>query len=373
MLHLDIPSTARLLDLARHRGDLCATIYLPTTPISIEIEASRIELKNLIKTVLEQFQAASADKRALAELADSLDDLLADGEFWRFQARSLAIFATPDNLSTFRLPTTLEPSAHAADRFHLKPLLRAVSFPNTCYVLALSEGGTRLVEVAADLPASVVKVPNMPESAATLAGRASINDRSHFGRLVGSEGKNVRLRQYARAVDNAVRDLLTGSEVPLVLAAVDRLGAMYRSVNSYTHLLAEGIQTSPERLTEAQLAEAARPILDRLYAAQIDAWRTLYATREREGRGTTDIAKAAKAATMGAVQSLLVDMDRAIDGTVDEATGEVRIASGPGARTYGVIDEIARRVLLAGGEVRAARAADLPGGAALAAVLRYAI
>jgi hypothetical protein len=27
-----------------------------------------------------------------------------------------------------------------SDRFHLKPLFRAVTFPNTCFVLALAEG-----------------------------------------------------------------------------------------------------------------------------------------------------------------------------------------------------------------------------------------
>ena len=41
--------------------------------------------------------------------------------------------------------------------------------------------------------------------------------------------------------------------------------------------------------------------------------------------------------------------------------------------TYGVVDEIARRVLLHGGQVLAVRAEDVPGGGPLAAILRYAL
>ncbi len=43
------------------------------------------------------------------------------------------------------------------------------------------------------------------------------------------------------------------------------------------------------------------------------------------------------------------------------------------AVNYGVIDEIARRVLLAGGRVLAVRSDDIPGNAPLAAIFRYAI
>lgn len=41
--------------------------------------------------------------------------------------------------------------------------------------------------------------------------------------------------------------------------------------------------------------------------------------------------------------------------------------------SYGVIDEIAGRVLESGGKVIGVRRDDVPGGGALAAVLRYAL
>jgi len=373
MLYLDIPTPADFADLANHRGDMCVSIFLPTTPVSLETDADRLLLKNQAKEALEQLQVDNVDKRRAADLAEELDDLIDDDEFWRFQARGLAIYATPDNLHSFRLPNALEPLVKVSDRFHLKPLLRSITFCNACYVLALADASVRLIEVLADLPAVEVNVDNMPKDAASAVGKASIAVRSYSGRLGGSEGKKVRLRQYARQVDAALRGLLSGSDIPLVLAAVESLGAIYRSVNSYTYLLPRGIEGNPERQSAAELAAAARPLLDELYRERIADWLALFRQRGNEGRATTDIAQAARAATFGAIQSLLVDLDRVMYGMVDEVDGSVTFADGPGAGAYGVADEIARRVLLSGGRVWSVRQANMPEGKALAAILRYAL
>lgn len=83
----------------------------------------------------------------------------------------MTIFATPENLQTFRVPNALARIVSASDRFNVKPLLRAVSFPNACYVLALAQRSVRLVEVSADLPVVPVEVEAMPQDAGRAAGR----------------------------------------------------------------------------------------------------------------------------------------------------------------------------------------------------------
>jgi hypothetical protein len=86
-------------------------------------------------------------------LREALVDLDEDEEFWRYQSRSLGVLATPDNTRTFRLPNRLTSSFEVADRFYLKPMLRAITFPHEAFVLALSENAVRLVEVLPDVPA----------------------------------------------------------------------------------------------------------------------------------------------------------------------------------------------------------------------------
>lgn len=120
-------------------------------------------------------------------------------------------------------------------------------------------------------------------------------------------------------MDRALRDHLSVQGLPLVLAAVKSLGAIY-PVNTYPHLVSAGLEGSPERRSDAELAQAT---------------------------------------TFEAVQSLLVDMDRVIDAQINETDGRIDEAGAPGVGSYGVLDEIARRVLLSG--VRSAeRAAGGP-------------
>lgn len=374
MLYLDIPTADDYADLAAFRGDMAVSIALPTTPVSIEIDADRIQLKNLAKEAVDQLAAAGADKRRLRDLIEELDDLMEDENFWAYQAHGLVIYATPDNLRSFRVPNALQPQVKVSDRFHLKPLLRSTTFCDAGYVLALADGGVRLIEVSKDLPALEVAVPDLPTDAASAVGKRTIATRSYSGRIGGGEGKKVRLRQYARQVDAAVRAILAGRQEPLILASVEALDAIYRSVNSYPHLLEQGLRGNPERQSAAELANAARTLLDETYRAQIADWHALYRQRLNEDRATTDLVRTARAATAGAVASLLIDMDQVVNGTVDEVDGSVTFAEETSAETYGVADEVARRVLLAGGEVRSVRAEDMPeSGKSVAAILRYPI
>jgi hypothetical protein len=238
-------------------------------------------------------------------------------------------------------------------------------------VLALAQGSVRLIEVSADMPAFTVKVADLPKDAASAAGKSSIKDRSPSGRIQGSEGQKVRLRQYARTVDQALREILAGRETPLILAAAEPLDAIYRSVNTYPFLAEEGIGGNPEKLSDADLARASRGVLDRLHVADLGELTSLYDLRAGQGRATTDVAQAARAATFGAVAILLVDIDEVVPGVVDEDDGTVEFAAASGLHSYGVMDEIARRALATGARVLGVRRADLPGGGSLAAILRY--
>jgi hypothetical protein len=368
-----MPTLPEFRALVETRADACVSIYLPTSPLTQESLAQRTAYRNLADAALQQLVDAPLQRGRLDALRDQLTELDQDDAFWRYQARSLAVLATPDSVRTFRLPNRLTPIGEVADRFYLKPLLRAVTFPHEAFVLALSENAVRLVEVFADLPAQPVRVDDLPASAADAARQSTVNERSPLGRLQGSEGQKVRLRQYARRVDAALRPVLAGRDAPLVLAAAEPLASIFRSVSAYPGLAAETISGNPDRTSDAELATAARSVLDGIYAHELDAMLALFERRRQQGRATTDVADAARAATFGAVEQLLVDIDAAVPGTVDEADGRITLGEGRPEQTYGVVDEIAKRALLSGARLLGVRAADLPDGAPLAATLRYTL
>jgi hypothetical protein len=373
MLHVDIPTLPEIRSLVGLRADACVSIYLSTTPQTQHVAASRIAFGNLTKTALEQLDTNGFDKRRRALLEAELSALGEDDDFWRLQANSLAILATPETVRTYRLATAVTDTVEVSDRYHLKPLLRAVAFPQHAFVLALSENSVRLVEVFADAAPATVRVPDLPKSAANATGRASVNDRSPSGRIHGSEGQNVLLRQFSRQVDGALRAVLSGRETPLILAAVEPLASLYRTVNTYPALEPHGLAISADHTPDNDLASAARDVLDSHYSREVDAAKALFQARLGQRRATTDIGEAARAATNGAVELLLVDIDQLVPGTIDEVDGAVSLAAEAGPGSYDLIDEIAGRAILSGAKVLAVRSADLPDDTSLVAILRYPI
>lgn len=373
MLYTDIPTHSDIESLLVARASGSVSIYLPTTPISTEVGASRIEFKNLVASATAQFAAANLDARDGASIAEALGAVVDDESFWAHQANSLAVLATPAGVRTFRLPNRIETVLEVSDRFHVKPLLRAVTYPRTVFVLALAQGSVRLVEVSSDIPPFEVLIDDLPTDVASAVGKTSIKDRAPVGRIHGSEGQKVRMIQYARLVDQAIRPILAGRDIPMILAATQPLAAIFRSVNSYPHLAAAGLTGNPETISAANLGTGAQTILDELYAADLAAVRARFAHMTSVGRVSSDVEVVARAATYGAVDTLMVDLDSVVPGRLDEATGAVTLAAGADAASYGILDEIARRAFLTGARVLAVHVEEVPAESSVAAILRYSV
>jgi hypothetical protein len=357
-LHTDIPTHAEIERLLNSTAEHCVSIYLPTHRLTQETQQDRLLLRDLTRDAVEQLHAAGADGHDVADIEEHLLHLVEDDdEFWLDMADSLAIFASPDRFETHRLPNHLQKLVEVSDRFHVKPLMRAVTFPQAAWILALSQGSVRLLEMGPSGPPEEVRVEGMPKDAWHSSG-----NRVHKAREAG----------YARKVDTALRSVLTGSDLPLILAASQPMAALYRSVNTYPHLVAEREHGNPETTSDAQLADAARSILDDVYAEQLAELAKHFDERRSQGRTAVDVSDIARLATIGAVDTVLVDIDETLPGTIDDL-GAVTFAEADDATNYGIIDEITRRVLLSGGRVLAVRSGDIPDGGPAAAILRYAI
>lgn len=369
MLHNDVPSRLELESLASVVGRICLSIYTPNDAAPDSPDAHRLAFENQTRKALERVD----DPAERGALAEGLQDLSDDDDFWRYQSRSLVVLASGDQVHVHRVANHLEASEAVGDRYYLKPLLRAVTFPQTAFIIALSEGAARLIKISAEGPAETLNVANMPDSAADHAGKSSLGDRAPKRRLQGTEGRKVRVRQYSRAVDQAIRPVIGGRDVPLILAATEPIASIFRSVSSYPRLLAETIDGNPEERSDADLATAARGVLDGYYAEQLTDARHAYEVRQGQGRAQSDLADIARSATYGLVDTLFVDIDSFVPGTVDPQSGAIEYRQTASSADYDVVDELARRSLLQGGRILAVRSEEVPGGGTAAAILRYAL
>jgi hypothetical protein len=387
MLHIDIPTLAEFKALAQIKGETCVSLYLPTSSLVDNIRANRIAFRDLAREALAQLREAGADKRKIAVFEERFDHLaglehdVQDEDkirklqrakpdpfdtFWHYQANGLAVLSTSGLMRMFRLPNPPKPLAEVADRFHLTPLIRAMTSPHDIFVLALAEGSVRLIRAFANFPPARLQIPDLPRN----AEEATFHVRAPRRRLQNLEGEKVLLHKYVRKVEQAVHGVLAGLSTPLVLAAEEPLASMFRSLNTYPRLADEMIEGNPDLTTDAELEDAAIPILDRLYSRELKAVITRY-DELKPRRATTDVSYAAHAATAGAIDQLLVDLDAVVPGLVSDIDGSVIYSASDDAETYSVVDEVARRALYTGARVLGAKREELPDRAPLAAILRY--
>jgi Bacterial archaeo-eukaryotic release factor family 11 len=391
MLHIDIPTLAEFKALAQVKGETCVSLYLPTSPLGDNAKLNRTAFKDIAKEALSQLKEAGADKKKIAVFEGQFEHLAGPEHdvqdedkirklqrakpnpiesFWHYQGNGLAVLATVGKMRMFRLPDRPKPLAEVADRFHLTPLIRVMTSPHDVFVLALAEESVRLVHAFVNFPPERLQVPDLPGNAEEATRRPSFHVRAPRRRLQNLEGEKVLLHQYVRKVEHAISSVLAGRNAPLVLAAEEPLASMFRSVNTHPRLADEMIEGNPGLTTDAELEDAAIPILDRLYCRELKAVIALY-DELKPRRATTDVSYAAHAATAGAVEQLLVDLDAVIPGLVSDIDGSVTYSASDDAETYSVVDEVARRALYTGARVMGARKEELPDRAPLTAILRY--
>jgi len=391
MLHIDIPTLEEFKALAQIKGETCVSLYVPTSPLGTSAKFNRTAFKDLAKEALAQMKEAGVDKNKIAvfeeqfaHLAGPEHDVQDEDKirklqrakpdpiesFWHYQANGLAVLTTTSLTRMFRLPNAPKPLAEVADRLHLTPLIRAMTSPHDIFVLALAEESVRLIHAFANFPPERVQVPNLPKNAEEATRRPSFHVRAPRRRLQNLEGEKVLLQKYVRQVEHTIYNVLSQQNAPLVLAAAEPMASMFRSLNTYPRLADETIEGNPEQRTDAELEDAAIPILDRLYSHELKAVIALY-DQLKPRRATTDVSYAAHAATAGAVDQLLVDLDAVIPGLVSDLDGTVTYAASDDAETYSVVDEVARRALSTGARVLGARKEELPERAPLTAILRY--
>jgi hypothetical protein len=360
MQHKDVPTRHEIESLARIRQEGCVSIYLPSGVTPPEADMARLALKNQLRTAVEQLESTDSEANLIEAITGQVHSIEDDRDFWRYQSRSLALFVNSSTCEVFRLPNIMTTACEVSDRFYIKPLLRSVTFPQSAYVLALSQHSVRLIDISAAAPATEVKVSGMPSEVGYPTGR-----------LQADEGAKVMMREFALAIQNALRPVLATATKPLILAAAEPMAGIYRQVSTYPHLADSVIAGSPELRSGEELATLARPILDELNAAELTSIRQQYNQRFSQGLTVTDLSDVARAATYNAIDTLFVDIDQHIPGFVNELDGRITLSPQDDAKNYGVVDEIVRRSLLEDARIFAVRAGDVPGGGPVAASIRF--
>jgi hypothetical protein len=312
------------------------------------------------------------------------------GDFWKYEDEGLAIFLADGFSQIYRLPLSFPQLVVVANRFMIKPLLPLLAGDGRFLILALSQNAVRLFRATRYSLQEVTELPGVPANLDEVlqydeahkelqffAGAASPGAGGRRAAVFYSSGgseqsyKKEALLRYCQQIDTGLHSLLRHENVPLVVAAVDYLVAIYRQANHYPHLLSQAILGSPDRFTPDELRHKAWAIVEpHLRLAQAQAidhfWRVA-----KKGQASGHLQKIVPAAYAGRVATLFTAVDQQQWGHFDSQSGEVQLHETAEPSDEELLDLAAYYTLRAGGIVYALPAADMPGEVSLAAIFRY--
>ena len=185
-----------------------------------------------------------------------------------------------------------------------------------------------------------------------------------------SDDMKKHLQQWFRTIDKGVANLLGNTRSPLVLAGVDTLFPLYREINTYPHLVEEGIPGNPEEMRAEDLHPLAWALVEPMFNKERDAGLARYRQLAGSGQTTTDVSEAVLAAHHGKVSVLFVAVGVQVWGRFDPEKNQVSVHETAEPTDEDLLDFTAIQTLLKGGAVFVVAPEDVPDQALVAAVLR---
>lgn len=385
---MDVVRHEDLKALMTQSNGLCVSLFLPTSRSGSDTGQGSIRLGNLLKDaegqLIRQGMRAPEAGRLLREARGLVGDLW----FWTHQADGLAVFISGGSTQYYRLPIELEELAIVNDRFYLKPLIRLLGSDMRFYLLALSQNSVRLMwgsrfnwgTVALEgVPANLADALKYDEPWRQLQHHA-VGPKPHgsgrvaatfHGHGAGKDEPKERIFRYFRMIDDGLAPTLRDETVPLVLAGVDYLIPIYRSATGYDFVADDAVTGNPDRLSDQELHSRAVPLAEPYFRHGHEDAIARFAQFEPDGKATADVEEVVVAAHAGRVESLLLAHGGHRWGRHDLAAGNVELHRNRYQGSEDLLDLAAVNTWLHRGDVFVLDAAQMPGEAQAAAVLRY--
>ena len=359
----------------------CISIYLPTHRGGAEVRQGQIRLKNLIRKTEDQLTSDGLRQGEIKKLLEPIQELCENSGFWQYQSDGLAVFRSVDRFFYYRLPLHVDELLVITDRFHVKPLLRLFTEDGRFYLLALSKKevrffqctrfGVREVSLPEGTPRSLAEVVALKgiekQTQVHTAGPAAL----FHGHGARNDEEKQDLREFLRLVERGVREVLRDERAPLVLAGVEYILAIYRDVNTYPHLIEDGVTGAPEGRRPEELQSRAWAVVEPHFRSLREAAARRFEDAVGAGKASADIKTVVPAAVQGRVDQLFVAVGKQVWGVWDGDKQQVEVHEERRAGDRDLLNFAAIQTLLQGGAVYAVPESEVPGGGLLAAVFRY--
>jgi hypothetical protein len=384
----DILSEEELELLLEKPGGTCVSIYMPTPELGREKRKHPIKLKNLLRDVEQEFLKIKMRPASVKSFLKPLQKLIADSGFWLKQSAGLAILMNSRSIRAFSLPFECEEIVVVSDRYHLKPVLTLLSGNQEFCILALSQNQVKFFQCT---PYGIqeIELKNVPSSLeealkyddperqlqfhTQTSGVTGKDQRAAMfhGHGTGVDDSKDNILRFFREVEKGLQSLPMAKKKPLMLAGVEYLHAIYRSVNTNPRLLEAGIQGNIEKLSPEELLEKGWSVAQSNFKNKREEELARYNELKGSDLACADIKKIVLAAHEGRIDTLFVESGSEQWGYFDIEMRSVTLNPSRKLGAYDLTDYAAVQTYLKGGKVYLAEAREIPEISKCAALFRY--
>jgi hypothetical protein len=374
-----------LRQLADISEETCVSLYMPGA-VGVDSRQNSVRFKNLLRQAERTLGDRALGTFAVQELLAPARELLDRPEFWQDVVHGLAVLLGRDGARIWQMPVACDETCVVGRHFHLLPLLAWFAQEASYYVLSVSQNSVRLFHGSRG-NVEEVELPGLPtnreqalhydEPESTLqshSGQPQVPGKESMvfhGQGGAVDARKQEILAFFREIDRALADSLHSQTEPLIFAGVDYLFPIYQSANTYPHLLPAGIPGNPELWSPHDIQQRAWPLaksaIDERRRAELAKYWDLV-SHDRTLNRIEDIIAAAHA---GAVETLFVDPAVHLFGTFFPEAVTVHIDDLSGGDAEDLTNLAAVLVLRGSGWVEIIDSGNIPGGGAMAAVLRF--
>jgi hypothetical protein len=256
----------------------CISIYLPILREGNEVAQVPIRLNTLINQAQDYLQDQCLPFPRIKKILEPAAELLDQPLFWATAQEGLAIFCSDTTAVVVSLAHPVQEKISITDHFVTRPLIEQDTSNAEYLLLAIGRGAVRIYRGSRDR-LILIPVNDLPESLESVVSTYTIEkQRQHFGGVTGGgkgssvgavsygvenrkDRDNIMVETYCRQVDAKITEHWQSENLPLVVASVDYLFAVYRKVSKNPNLMQVNITGSPDHLSEVELREKAWKIV----------------------------------------------------------------------------------------------------------------
>lgn len=377
-----------LNELAGVHAEPCISVYMQTHQSGAEKNEQKdtIAFKNVLQQLTYQLRQKNVEQPRIDALLKPGFDLLRDNQFWLNQKKGLAVFISENEFRYMKLPFAPKDEIFTNTSYYLSPILPLFINRDYFYVLVFSKKQAKLYR-ADEFGIVHIPVPEMPNGIDDVVHFEEKDDQNLFrtdtsgagqganfhGVGSGKPDEKTNIAMYFDEVDETLwKSVLSTENVPLVLAGVDYMIPIYKSVAKYKHIWNDALTGSYEHEDMNSLYQQVIVKMDSYFRERHDKAKAMYGNQSATALTSSIPDDVIPAAYYSRVWHLFVARNEHIWGTFDELNNKSTIHDSQEDGDEDMLDKAMMRTILNGGEVHILDQQEMPvPDAKVCALMRY--